>query len=118
MGYVGGEKLGFLDDAEVKDILRDRYGLVLDARRAGSIEWRPIRRSLIQRPSFLWPSTQIALDLARESRPRVVADSIVFNSPIVLFSWSSVAEALRGEGPGPRAFTGAHGLGGGHARIA
>jgi hypothetical protein len=98
MGYVGGEKLGFLDDAEVKDILRDRYGLVLDARRAGSIEMVTDSAIIDQRPSFLWPSTQIALDLARESGLAVVADSIVFNSPIVLFSWSSVAEALEARG--------------------
>ena len=98
MGYVGGEKLGFLDDAEVKDILRDRYGLVLDARRAGSIEMVTDPAIIDQRPSFLWPSTQIALDLARESGLAVVADSIVFNSPIVLFSWSSVAEALEARG--------------------
>jgi hypothetical protein len=98
MGYVGGEKLGFLDDAEVKEILRDRYGLVLDARRAGSIEMVTDPAIIAQRPSFLWPSTQIALDLARESGLAVAADNIVFNSPIVLFSWSSVAEALEAVG--------------------
>ena len=28
-GYVGGEKIGLLEDEEVQDILRDRYCLVL-----------------------------------------------------------------------------------------
>ena len=98
MGYIGGEKLGFLDDPEVKDILRDRYGLVLDARKAGSIEMVTDPAIIAQKPSFLWPSTQLALDLARDTGLQVAADSIVFNSPIVLFSWSSVAEALEAQG--------------------
>ena len=67
MGYIGGEKLGFLDDPEVKDILRDRYGLVLDARKAGSIEMVTDPAIITQKPSFLWPSTQLALDLARDT---------------------------------------------------
>ena len=29
-GYVGGEKIGLLEDEEVQDILRDRYRLVID----------------------------------------------------------------------------------------
>ena len=40
-GYVGGEKIGLLEDEEVQDILRDRYRLVIDyARRVPSI-WSP-----------------------------------------------------------------------------
>ena len=29
-GYVGGEKVGLLEDEEVADILRDRYKLSID----------------------------------------------------------------------------------------
>ena len=29
-GYVGGEKIGLLEDEEVQDILRDRYRLGID----------------------------------------------------------------------------------------
>ena len=34
-GYVGGEKIGLLEDEEVQDILRDRYRLVIDYAKAG-----------------------------------------------------------------------------------
>lgn len=37
-GYVGGEKIGLLEDEEVQDILRDRYRLVIDYAKAGSID--------------------------------------------------------------------------------
>ena len=37
-GYVGGEKIGLLEDEAVQDILRDRYKLSLDYAREGSIE--------------------------------------------------------------------------------
>ena len=70
---------------------------MLDARKAGSIEMVTDPAIIAQKPSFLWPSTQLALDLARDTGLQVAADSIVFNSPIVLFSWSSVAEALEAQ---------------------
>ena len=37
-GYVGGEKVGLLEDEEVADILRDRYRLSIDYAKAGSID--------------------------------------------------------------------------------
>ena len=37
-GFAGGEKEGFLANAHVRDLLERRFGLVLDARRAGSVE--------------------------------------------------------------------------------
>ena len=98
MGYIGGEKLGFLDDPRSRISCATATGFVLDARKAGSIEMVTDPAIIAQKPSFLWPSTQLALDLARDTGLQVAADSIVFNSPIVLFSWSSVAEALEAQG--------------------
>ena len=37
-GYVGGEKMGFLRNPKVGEILQSRYGVTFDARKAGSIE--------------------------------------------------------------------------------
>jgi hypothetical protein len=37
-GFAGGEKEGFLTNARVRELLDRRFGLVLDARRAGSVE--------------------------------------------------------------------------------
>ena len=37
-GYAGGEKSNFLSDPDVLKILKDKYGITLDDRKAGSIE--------------------------------------------------------------------------------
>ena len=38
-GYVGGEKIGLLEDEAVQDILERDYGLTLDYAKAGSWTW-------------------------------------------------------------------------------
>ena len=57
-GYVGGEKIGLLEDEAVQDILRDRYKLSLDYAREGSIEMVTMDSS---GQNFLFPSNQTAL---------------------------------------------------------
>ena len=52
-GYVGGEKIGLLEDEEVQNILRDRYKLVIDYAKAGSIDM--ITADATER-NFLFPS--------------------------------------------------------------
>ena len=37
-GFVGGEKIGFLEDGEVREILKDKYKLSIDYAKAGSID--------------------------------------------------------------------------------
>jgi hypothetical protein len=37
-GFIGGEKLDFVRNEQVRDLLMRRYGVTLDARRAGSVE--------------------------------------------------------------------------------
>ena len=64
-GYVGGEKIGLLEDEEVQDILRDRYRLVIDYAKAGSI------------------------DMVTDD-----AEGRDFLFPIVLYTRSAVAQAL------------------------
>ncbi|MEZ4652605.1 MAG: hypothetical protein R3E12_03105 [Candidatus Eisenbacteria bacterium] len=94
-GLVGGEKVGLLQDPDVQRILSRKYGI----RRllaAGSIE-------MVREPGsdidFLWPSSQVALELFKqEHRSRLRKAEIIFNSPIVLYSWSLVADALTSRG--------------------
>lgn len=95
-GYMGGEKKGFLDDPEVKEILKDKYKITLDATKAGSIE---MVQGDTQGLDFLWPSSQVALELFKmQSGKKIVKSEIIFNSPIVLYSWGLVTEALIKEG--------------------
>src|SRR5262249_12855616 len=85
---------GFWTNARVRSVLERRFGLTLDARRAGSVEMVRERTLLDQKPQFLWPSSSVLVDVARNSGVRISRDQVIFNSPIVLYSWDSVAEGL------------------------
>lgn len=102
-GYVGGEKLGFLRDPEVQQLLSKRYQIDIDAIKAGSIE---MVSGDVSDVDFLWPSSQVALEIYEESGGPLAKDELVFNSPIVLYSWDIVADALQQQGIVTRANAG------------
>jgi len=93
-GFAGGEKEGFLANARVRNLLERRFGLVLDARRAGSVEMVRERTLLDQKPQFLWPSSSVLVEVARSSGVKISRDQVIFNSPIVLYSWDRIADGL------------------------
>jgi hypothetical protein len=93
-GFVGGEKEGFLGNPKVKDLLSRRHGYALDARRAGSVEMVRERSILDQKPQFLWPSSSVMVDVARAAGVKISRDQVIFNSPIVLYSWDRIADGL------------------------
>ena len=62
-GYLGGEKIGLLEDEEVQDILKGRYHLVIDYSKAGSLDM--ITADFTDR-DYLFPSNQTALELYEE----------------------------------------------------
>ena len=62
-GYLGGEKIGLLEDEEVQDILKGRYHLVIDYSKAGSLDM--ITADFTDR-DYLFPSNQTALELYDE----------------------------------------------------
>jgi hypothetical protein len=91
-GFVGGEKSGLLEDPDVQQALRARGGMRLDYAKAGSIE-------MVTAPhpgsDFLWPSSQMAFELYKSNHADQLAKGeIIFNSPIVLYSWDLVVDAL------------------------
>ncbi len=93
-GFIGGEKRHFLANPRVQQVLLDCYGITLDARRAGSLAMVRDPELIGQNPDFYWPSSQVALELARDNGLAPVETEIVFNSPIVLYSWAPIADAL------------------------
>ena len=93
-GFIGGEKERFLANPDVVSALRRHGGLVLDARRAGSVEMARERTLLDQKPQFLWPSSSVLVDLARASGVKIQRDQVILNSPIVVYSWDVVAKGL------------------------
>lgn len=96
-GYVGGEKINFLKNEKIQEILLKKYGITIDYTKAGSIEM--VREDVGDDIDFLWPSSQVALELYRQKENnRLVKSEIIFNSPIVLYSWDIVTEALEEKG--------------------
>jgi hypothetical protein len=92
-GFMGGEKQALLDDPEMVKALGG-WGLTLDARVAGSVEMVRETALLSQKPQFLWPSSSIMVDIARQSGVAIRKDQVILNSPIVVYSWEPVVEGL------------------------
>lgn len=91
-GYAGGEKMAFIENPRTIEALR-KHGLALNAERAGSVEQVRDKELLGAKPQFLWPSSAPLVDLARKS-VKVLRDEVIFNSPIVIYSWAPIAEGL------------------------
>ncbi len=94
-GYVGGEKIGLLEDTEIQDILQDRYHLHIDYAKAGSLEMVSLDDT---GRDYLFPSNQTALELYEQTKGSPVRSEIIFNTPIVLYTRSAVADALVAQG--------------------
>lgn len=96
-GIVGSEKSNFLENPRVRSILQSKYGLTLDYSRQGSIEM--VTDSVKDDIDFLWPSSQVALEIFKNTHgQRLLRSELVFNSPIVLYSWDIVVKALAKQG--------------------
>lgn len=94
--YVGGEKMAFLANPAVDAILKDRYGVHLNPTKAGSIEM--VTDLPTAGRDALWPSNQIAAEMFRNRGGSPVAVETIFNSPIVLYAYDIVTEALIRQG--------------------
>lgn len=92
-GFIGGEKERFVANPKVISALR-HDALAMNARRAGSVEMTRERALLDQKPQFLWPSSSVLVELARANGVSFVRDQVILNSPIVVYSWDSVAKGL------------------------
>lgn len=90
--FVGGEKMYFLKNPKVNAILQERYGITLNSTKAGSIEM--VKSLSTAGKDALWPSNQIAVEIFRKRGGSAAAVETIFNSPIVLYTYALVAEAL------------------------
>jgi hypothetical protein len=92
-GMIGSEKSSFLENEKVREILINKYGIVVDFVRAGSIEM--VSEDVKSGIDFLWPSSQVALEIFRiKQGSKIVRSENIFNSPIVIYSWDIVTNAL------------------------
>jgi len=91
-GYAGGEKMAFIQNPKTVSALR-HFGLALNAERAGSVEQVRDAELLGTKPQFLWPSSSPLVELAHKN-VKVLRDQVIFNSPIVIYSWTPFAEGM------------------------
>lgn len=91
-GTIGSGKIGFLEDSVIRAQLRDRFGITIKYTKEGSMD---IARSDASGLDFLWPSSQSAIELFRQSHPNSKTKiEVIFNSPLVLYSWDLVTDAM------------------------
>ena len=95
-GYIGSEKANFLQNSEVQTILAERYGIEVDYTSLGSIA--QVTTADTTGMDFLWPSNEVALVLYEETHTDRVKSETIFRSPLVLYSWPEVVDALTQEG--------------------
>ncbi len=92
---IGSEKDDFLSNPEVQRILANRYGLEVDFDNMGSIDQALLTEAQLQGIDCLWPSNTSALEIFRAEHPNLdYDDSVIFNSPIVLYTWNDVLLGL------------------------
>ncbi|MBC8002404.1 MAG: hypothetical protein H7X97_07435 [Opitutaceae bacterium] len=89
-GKIGGEKVGFIEDPEVRSLLA-KSSITLDAKKEGSVE---MMRDAAAGQSFLWPASQLNLESFRESGGAPLQAEEIFQSPLVFYSWDTVTDVL------------------------
>lgn len=94
-GYLGGEKIGFFEDEEVQNILKKKYGLTIDYSKAGSIEMMDLEQKGMD---YLFPSSQVALEIYKQKYGTPKKQDTIFNTPIVLYTHKEIVDALDKKG--------------------
>lgn len=89
-GYLGGEKISLFDDPEFTRLLGEQ-GMKIDYRKAGSLDMMTSDRKGMD---FLFPSSKAAVEYGKSKHVDVSKADTVFNSPIVLYTYRTVADSL------------------------
>lgn len=90
-GYIGGSKANLLNDPDVKKILLEKYHLEVNSDTLGGLEQVC---SVAPPYDFLWPATDLAVQEYKTCHNGLVESESLLRSPIVLYSWGPVTEAL------------------------
>jgi hypothetical protein len=95
-GYGGALKVNFMHDPQVATILADRYGLKVEITAAGSIEM--LCDLPLDGKDFIWAGDQSSLAIYRDCGGTSLRTDNIYNSPVVLYSWAPVVDALVAKG--------------------
>ncbi|MDR3147612.1 MAG: hypothetical protein LBU00_04460 [Treponema sp.] len=95
-GYLGGEKSGLFDDERFAGAMVKEYGLTIHYKKAGSID---MVSAPLENMDYLFPSSYTALELYKQRYGSAYKRAeLVFNSPIVLYTRKTVADAFKNRG--------------------
>ncbi len=99
-GFGGVLKESFFEDEEIQEILADRFGLAVEIEVLGSIAMlnKACDGSLDDADDFLWAGDQSTVDIYRDCGGAAVGTGNVYNSPLVIYSWTEIVDALVASG--------------------
>jgi hypothetical protein len=106
-GYGGALKVSFLNDPAVAEILEEKYGLRVHIEERGSIELA-CGKPLGDDVDFVWLGDSVAVARYTDRGCTMLRADNVYNSPIVLYSWTPVVDALVEAGVAESTADGAH----------
>jgi hypothetical protein len=93
--FYGIEKRGLLKDLEFQEILRKKYGLVINGTKTEGAELPNDLQGL----DGFWPSAELPARAFEKQHPDLVGKTRnIFNTPLVLYSWPQITNALIKEG--------------------
>lgn len=93
-GYLGGEKIGLFQDEEFQKLAAEQ-GLSIRYKKAGSLA---MMDADLEGMDYLFPSSRAAVEYGASKGVSSSDQDIVFNSPIVIYTYRDVADALVGSG--------------------
>lgn len=94
-GLLGGEKIGLYENTVFKEGIKKEKGLTMNYHKAGSYD---MVKEDSSKYDYLFPSSQLALELFQKNGGKYKKQDIVFNTPIVLYTRKAVADVLAKEG--------------------
>jgi hypothetical protein len=95
-GFGGQLKVNVLSDPDVAAILAEEHELTVDITEMPSIE--ALAQSPQEGTDFIWAGDQSTLDTYRDRGGTMLEDENIYYSPIVLYSWTPIVEALVAQG--------------------
>lgn len=93
-GYLGGEKISLFDDDQFQSLATDA-GLSVSYKKAGSLA---MMDADLTGMDYLFPSSRAAVEYGATKGVTSSDQDIVFNSPIVVYTYRDVADSLAASG--------------------
>jgi len=99
-GIIGKGKDAFVHDPDIAGILKAKYGITVAVdKEVGSYEQVTECVKNQATIDFCWPSSENAgLQIQSQVTGGTAQSAIIFNSPIVLYTWAPIADALIQQG--------------------